>query len=153
MAPSKNHSQAGFTLIETTIAMVLMAIVGLGVASVFTFAAANTSSAADREMATAVAQQQMEQLRLAAFNDAALNATATAGVVTNVTRRGRQYEVTTTIADSLVIDSLPTQKTITVKVVPLNENAKWARDVNTIFGSVTLVTVRTALQIGPNRSL
>jgi len=49
--------------IEVTISMVLMAIVGLGVLSLFAYAASNTQTAADREMASAVAQQRMEQLR------------------------------------------------------------------------------------------
>ena len=68
MAQAKNHSEAGFTLIETVISMVLMAIVGLGVAGLFAYAASSTANAADREMATAVAQQRMEQLKSVAFH-------------------------------------------------------------------------------------
>jgi prepilin-type N-terminal cleavage/methylation domain-containing protein len=139
-------SQAGFTLLETTIAMVLLAIVGLGVAGLFAYAASNTSNAADREMATAVAQQTMEQLKSVAFTDSSLNATASEGTSITVTRLGRQYTVVTIIADS---DS-GTSKTITVKVTP---QAATSPNVNTIFGSVTLVTRRSAQQLGSNRSL
>jgi len=151
--PQINHqSQAGFTIIETAIAMVLMAIVALGIAGIFAFAASTTASAADREMATAVAQQGMEQLRSAKFTDATLNATSSAGVTTTVTRLGRQYSVNTIISDSLVVNSSPALKTITIRVTPLLSNARWVSNVNTIFGSVTLVSTRGTQQMGPNRS-
>jgi Tfp pilus assembly protein PilV len=148
-----NHgnSEAGFTLLETTISMVLMAIVGLGVASLFTFAAKSTSNAADREMATAVAQQRLEQLRNVAFTDASLAATAASGSPATVTRLGRQYNIKTVIADSLTINSKATLKTITVTVTPLSASATWS-NVATVFGSVTLVTNRSSLATGPNRS-
>ena len=149
MHDKKHRSEAGFTLIETTIAMVLMAIVGLGIASLFAYAASNTSNAAAREMATAVAQQRMEQLKSVVFNDASLTATPLGGTSSTVTRMGRQYTVLTTIVDSANAKS----KTITVKVTPLAATGSWAGNVNTFFGSVTLVTTRSALQIGPNRAL
>src|ERR1044072_9818054 len=66
------RNEAGFTLMETAIAMVLLAIAGLGVASVFFFAAKNNVSARDRELSMAVAQQSMEQLRNVSFSDASL---------------------------------------------------------------------------------
>jgi hypothetical protein len=97
-------------------------------------------------LATAVAQQTMEQLKSVAFSDALLNATTSLGTSTTVTRLGRQYAVVTIIADS----ASGTSKTITVKVTP---QAATGPNVNTIFGSVTLVTRRTAQQLGPNRSL
>lgn len=147
-----SNSQAGFTLLETTVAMVLMAIVGLGVAGLFAYAASNTSNAADREMASAVAQQQMEQLRSVAFTDSSLTATSSSGTTTTVTRLGRSYSVNTVIADSLVVDSSATLKTITIKVTPQSSSASWSSNVTTIFGSVTLVSTRSCLTIGPNRS-
>ena len=122
-----------------------MAIVGLGVASLFAYAASSTSNAADREMATAIAQQRMEQLRSAAFSDLSLTAST---VVTTETRLGREYSVTTTI-----VGTTANMKTITVSVVPLASNAKWASNVNTVFASVTLVSNRTAQSMGENREL
>src|ERR1044071_8380726 len=98
MDQTKNQSQAGFTLLETVISMVLMAIVGLGVASLFAYAASSTANAADREMATAVAQQRMEQLKSVAFTDATLDTTSSSGVTTTITRLGRDYSVNTIIA-------------------------------------------------------
>ena len=145
MQDQKHSSEAGFTLLETSISMVLMAIIGLGVAALFTYAASNTSNAADREMATAVAQQTMEQLKSVTFTDSSLTATSSSGTSTTVTRLGRQYTVVTIITNS----ASGTSKTITVKVTP---QASTTPNVNTIFGSVTLVTTRSAQQMGSNRS-
>lgn len=137
---------------ETTVAMVLMAIVGLGIAGLFAYAASNTSNAADREMASAVAQQQMEQLRSVSFTDASLAATSSSGTTTTVTRLGRSYSVNTIIADSVVAGSSATLKTITIKVTPQSASAPWSSNVTSIFGSVTLVSTRSCLTVGPNRS-
>lgn len=142
------NSQAGFTLLETAIAMVLMAIVGLGVAGLFAYAAKSTTHAADRGMATAVAQQRMEQLRSASFSDTSLAATVSAGTTTTVTRLGREFAVNT-----VIVDSTTTMKTITVKVTPLASTAQWESDPSSMFGSVTLVSSRSEQQMGPNRSL
>ena len=147
-----SNSQAGFTLLETTVAMVLMAVVGLGIAGLFAYAASNTSNAADREMASAVAQQQMEQLRSVAFTDSSLTATSSSGTTTTITRLDRSYRVNTVITDSIVVGGTATLKTITIKVTPQSSSATWSSNVNTIFGSVTLVSTRSCLTIGPNRS-
>ncbi len=142
------NSQTGFTLLETAISMLLMAIVGLGVAGLFAYAAKSTTHAADREMATAVAQQRMEQLRSATFSDTSLNATSSTGTTTTVTRLDRQFAVNT-----VIVDSTATMKTITVKVTPLDSSAQWEADASSMFGSVTLVSNRSEQQMGPNRSL
>lgn len=145
MNQTKTQSEAGFTLLETVISMVLMAIVGLGVASMFAYAASSTTNAGDREMATAVAQQRMEQLKNVAFTDATLNTTSSSGVTTTVTRLGRDFSVNTTIT----ANANATLKTITIKVTPAASSAK---SVSTIFGSVTLVSTRGTQQLGSNRS-
>lgn len=147
MDQNKHQSAAGFTLLETAIAMVLMAIVGLGVAGLFAYAANSTTNAADREMATAVAQQRMEQLKSVAFTDSSLNTTSSSGVTTNVTRLGRAYSLNTVIT----ANSTGTLKTITIKVIPLASSGNSA-NVSTFFGSVTLVSTRSTQQLGSNRS-
>lgn len=149
---AQNNGEQGFTLIETVIAMVLMGIVGLGIASVFFYAASNTANAADREMAMAVAQQRMEQLRNVAFTDAALTATSSAGVTTTVTRAGRAYSIVTQVINSNVINGQPTMKTITIRVTPGAASQSWATTTTSLFGSVTLVSERSAQPLGPNRA-
>ncbi|HEX6731579.1 MAG TPA: hypothetical protein VF074_16255 [Pyrinomonadaceae bacterium] len=130
---------AGFTILETCAAMLIMLIAVLGSVSLFAYSIKNNSNANDRELSMAVAQRQLEELRNASFTDASLNAVN--GVTTNLTRAGRPYRVVTTITHSNVVDGQPTLKTITVQVAPQG----------TSIGSVTLRSVRATSQIGPNR--
>ena len=146
----KNRQEAGFTLLETAIAMVLLAIVGLGIASCFFFAVKNNSSARDRDLAMAVAQQQAEQLRNVSFTDAALNAGTTANTVI---RGGRPYGVQTVITDSNVQNGTARTKVIQIRVTPWSDGDSWARNVTSIFGSVTIVSQRSSQKIGPNLAL
>ena len=145
--------ESGFSILETAIAMVLMAIVGLGIASAFFYAVGNTTSANDRELAMAVAQQHLEQLRNVAFTDTSLAATSSSGSSATMTRAGRQYSVVTRIVDSIVVNGQPTEKTITVKVTPQSGARGWATTASSVFGSVTLISHRTSLTLGPNRAL
>ncbi len=62
----------GFTLIETTIAMLVMMIVGLGATSLFLYSVRYNSGASQRSIAMAVAQQRLEVLRVADYDDAGL---------------------------------------------------------------------------------
>jgi prepilin-type N-terminal cleavage/methylation domain-containing protein len=150
---SDRSDEAGFTLLETAIALVILAIVGLGIASMFVVSARNSVSASDRDLAMAVAQQQMEQLRNVPFTDATLAATAGGGTSITVTRAGRRYVVLTTIADSNTISGTVRTKTITLRVTPWSDGAAFARNVTSIFGSVTMVSLRTSQAVGPNRAL
>lgn len=145
--------EAGFTLLETSIAMVLLAIVGLGIASCFFYAAKNNSSARDRDLAMAVAQEQIEQYRNLPFNNAGLAATANGGTNAVITRGGRRYQVLTTITDSNVQDGTARTKTIQIRVVPWSDNSQWARNIASVFGSVTIIAERTSPTVGPNRAL
>ena len=147
--PSSRPGEGGFTLLETAISMVLLAIAGLGIASCFFFAASNNSSARDRELSMAVAQQQMEQLRNVAFTDSSLSARS--GQQSIINRAGRRYSVVTTITDGNVVNGNVTSKNIQIKVTPWSDNERWARNVSSIFGSVTMVATRTSQTVGPNR--
>lgn len=164
-----NSSERGFTLIETTIALVVMMIVGLGAASLFFFAASNSMGANDRDLAMAVAQKRIEWLRSMPLNETTrttaygypnggLQATAQP-VVETTTSGGRPYQVTTTITDmdtdtenTATSNALPpTVKIITIRVTPLGAGPEFNR-VNTVFSSVTLTTQRTLNRVGPHRS-
>lgn len=172
MATSKkqgNSSERGFTLVETTIALVVMMIVGLGAASLFFFAASNSMGANDRDLAMAVAQKRMEWLRSMPLDEATrttaygypnggLKAT-TQPVVETTTNGGRPYQVTTTITDmdtdtenTATSNALPpTLKIITIRVTPLGAGPGYNR-IETVFGSVTLTTQRSLNRVGPHRS-
>lgn len=136
----------GFTLLETSVALVVMMVVGMGAASLFVYAVGANTTARDRELSMAVAQQQMERLRNTAFDDLGTTVTATGGTSKTVPSGDRQYRVATTIADTVAGDT--SRKTITVQVTPIGSTA--LTGVARIFGGVTLVTQRSSTTLGPN---
>ena len=143
-SPRSTQSEQGFTLIETCVALVVMMVVGLGAASLFFYAVGANSSARDRELSMAVAQQQMERLRNTEFLDLEATVTAIGGTNKTELSAGRSYTVVTTIANTFAGNE--TQKTITVQVTPLGDTA--LAGITSVFGGVTLVTVRSSTGIG-----
>src|SRR5204863_7166935 len=88
--------QRGFTLVETTIASLVMMVAALACSSLFVFSMQNNVGGGERALAMAVAQQQLERIRSVTFEDATLNA----GTVTaTVTTANRNYTVSKTVAD------------------------------------------------------
>lgn len=144
-ARTKGDEQQGFTLIETVIAMVLMMITGLGAASLFFYAVNSNSRGRDRELSMAVAQRQMEILRNAKFADLDTVVTASGGANKTVSSGNRQYNVVTTVAQTVTGDAA--RKTITVTVTP--RGATGAAAITQVFGGVTLVTQRSTHELGP----
>ena len=134
----------GFTLIETSIALVVMMVVGLGAASLFFYAIGANSTARDRELSMAVAQQQMERLRSTQFLQLEATVTALGGATKTEVSAGRSYTVNTTIVDTFAGNN--TQKTITVQVTPLGNTV--LTGIQRVFGGVTLVTVRSSTASG-----
>lgn len=132
---------AGFTILETAIAMVVMMVAALGAVSIFAYSIGNNASAKDRELAMGVAQQQLEQLRNVSFTDAMLTQTSEGGRRADVHSADRPYTVVTTITDSDFVGGQPTLKTIRITVTPLG----------TTLGTVSLVTRRATTVVGPNR--
>ena len=111
--------QRGFTLIETTIAMMIMMVAGLGVVSLFTYSIGYNSGGNDRAVALSIAQQQIEQLRSVQFTDSVLNVTAATVLTPDTVSNGRTYRVTRTVTGSNNdINGNPTLKTITIRVDP-----------------------------------
>jgi Tfp pilus assembly protein PilV len=130
-------AEGGFTLIETSIALLIMMIVMLGAASLFAFSVYNNSSGADRTQTLAVAQQTLETLRSARFSKDGTDALLNAGQVTQKVSRGgyggsgsRPYTIV-----SNIVDTTPTIKTITVTVTPTGAGTGPA-------ASVTITTQR-----------
>jgi Tfp pilus assembly protein PilV len=149
--------QRGLTIIEVCIALLILLIASLGVVTAFAFSIHNNSSAGDRAVAAALAQQRMELLRNLDFNDAQLNATVNPVVQTQnsagqdyATNGGRPFRVTTTITN-VDTDTNPaangqpaTGKTIRIDVTPGGNSETWAN------GTVTLISTRSAFTPGPN---
>ena len=117
--------ERGFTLIETSIAMVIMMVAGLGVVSLFVYSISNNSGGNDRAVAISIAQQQVEQLRSVGFTDSILNVSAATVLTPYTVSNGRTYRVTKTVTGSNNDDSgNPTLKTITIRVDPTSPG--WA---------------------------
>jgi Tfp pilus assembly protein PilV len=151
------HNQQGFTLLEAAIALVILMIIGLGIASLFTYAIQANSSADDRELAMAIAQKRMEWLRTIPFTtqtrhvaysypNGGLEATATSGVSETVTNAGRSYTVITVIQNLSTVPAgnpdagEPTSKRISISVTPLGAA--------TAFETVTVTTQRSTQVTG-----
>lgn len=135
------QKSAGFTILETAIAMLIMFIAVLASVSVFVYAIQNNSNANDRELAMAVAQKQMEQFRTVRFTDTSLTATSPGGAHSTLDRAGRSYQVVTNIEDSNPVNGIATVKTITIQVA----------QAGSFLGAVTLRAVRVSDLTGPNR--
>lgn len=139
--------QRGFTLIETAIAMLILMVASLGVASMFAYAANNNSGGVSRTIALTVAQHRLELLRNLPFDSAQLAATTANPAPQTVTRTGGAFRVQTVIVDSAGSLPSPTtavkRKTITVTVTPLGKGFGYSA------APVRIVTTRTAYTTGP----
>ncbi|MDX6531237.1 MAG: hypothetical protein QOH41_3527 [Blastocatellia bacterium] len=136
-------NQKGFTLIETSIAMVIMMVAGLGVISLFTYSISFNSGGNDRAVAISIAQQHIEQLRSVKFTDAILNVSAATVLAPDTISNGRTYRVTRTVTGSNNdVSGNPTLKTITIRVDPVSPG--WAGF------PVILRTIRSTTTKGTN---
>ena len=159
MKPTHKNSrrQNGFTLLEAAIAMVILMIIGLGIASLFTYAIKANGSADDRELSMAIAQKRMEWLRTIPFTtqtrhvaysypNGGLEVTSTSGVSETVTNAGRSYTVITVIQNLSTVPvgdpdaGEPTVKRVQVSVTPAGAA--------TAFETVTLATQRSTQVTG-----
>jgi Tfp pilus assembly protein PilV len=122
--------EGGFTLIETSIALLILMIAALSIASLFTYAIQYNTGANDRALAQAIAQRQMEYLRKTPFNQVA-SSTAT------VTSGGRTFNVVTTACGGSA-----RMMRITVQVTPQGAGPSWSRS------SVTLIALRGVTYFG-----
>lgn len=149
--PRARRGEAGFTLMETVIAMIVMMVVGLGASALLLYSVTNNSAAGARAQALAVAQQEMERLRSVAWDDTLLNTTANP-VRTNPNPKAGNFEFTVTksVVTMPAFDvtvggvTRPTVKRITVTVTPILNNAPWAA------AGVAITTTRSTMQRGPN---
>jgi len=138
--PKNKKGQQGFTLMETSIAMVVMMVGALGIASLFVFSTQNNVGGSERALAMAVAQQQLEQIRSVTYEDTTLDV----GTTTSTVRSAEQnYTVQRTVAQETNADGSAKQlKKITIRVTPSVGGPAW---LNT---AVVLVSFRSTLTTG-----
>src|ERR1044071_7747826 len=119
------NGQAGFTLVETSIAFVVMMIGSLACSSLFVFSINNNVGGSERALSMAVAQQQLEQIRSVNYEDSTLNTGTTNSTVTT---GGRTYTVQRVVADLTNSDNTLRQlKKITITVTPRASGPNWTR--------------------------
>ena len=150
-------AQQGFTLLEAAIALVILMIIGLGIASLFTYALGANTRADDRELAMTIAQKRMESLRTIPFTTqtrmldisvGGLKATLPEGVTETVESAGRSFTVNTQIQDMSVVPlgepdaGSSTSKSIRIAVTPVAAT--------TGFETVILNTQRSTQVVGIN---
>jgi len=134
------QAESGFTLIETSIAMVVMMVGALACSSLFVFSIQNNVGGSERALSMAVAQQQLEQLRSVSYEDATLTVGTTDLTVNS---GGRTYNVQRVIADEINADNTSKQlKRITITVTPQAAGPNWTRT------PVVLVSYRSTLSSG-----
>ncbi len=134
------NGQGGFTLLETSIAMVVMMVGALACSSLFVFSINNNVGGSERALSMAVAQQQLEQLRSVTYEDSTLNA-GTTNLTVNT--GGRTYNVQRVVANETNSDaSLKQLKKITITVTPQAAGPNWTRS------PVVLVSYRSTLSSG-----
>lgn len=135
-------NEQGFTLIETSIALVVMMVVALSMSSLFMYSFQNNVGGNDRALAMAVAQRQVEQLRSVGFDDATLAAGTT--TLPTITVANRDYRVVRTITDETNSNgTLKKLKKISISVTPTTGVKSWQRT------TVVLVSHRSSLATGP----
>jgi Tfp pilus assembly protein PilV len=148
-AARPRNAEAGFTILETVIALFVALVVGFGAIGLFLFSASFNAGASDRARALAIAQETMEELRAKSFADAAL----TEGTTTTTVERGstadgeadlRKFTVVKQIENDSTTSPANRQKKITVIVTPAAVGGRYTA------GDVTLLAVRTSDSLGSN---
>jgi Tfp pilus assembly protein PilV len=146
VANRPNDAQRGFSMLEATIALLLMLVVALGSASLFSFSIYNNSGGSDRATSLAIAQQALEVSRSAQFNSTTTDASLNGGpTVQDVVRDERRFTLTRTVDDNpatVATEIIPNTnlKRITITVVPRSIGRGWAFGAG---GTVNLYTLRS----------
>lgn len=116
----KNSGQAGFSLVEVTIAMVVFLIAVLGVFMSFAYAISFNSGNSSRAQALALLQQKVEQIRSAKFvptgTDTILSGGVKAGEVVTAPD-GNLYKLQVTVDDDPFTAGVQTDTTKLMKEV------------------------------------
>jgi Tfp pilus assembly protein PilV len=136
---AKEKNEQGFTLLETSIALIVMMVMTLATGSLFVYAIKYNSGTGDRSAALAIAQQRLERLRRTPYDDTLMSTPTT---TETVTAAGRSYQVVTTICSTSDCGGSATLKIITIAVSPQSGN-QWAN------APATITSQRAAPSTGP----
>lgn len=144
MGKHNQKEEAGFTLIETCVAMVMLLVIVCGVLPLGVYALKYNSAAAIRAGAVTAAQRKLEQLRAGSFT----SCVSSSEVVTVGPTESETYTV-----DVTVTDVTTTLKKVKIVVTPegrstnggvYSGNESWMR------GQVVVYTQRTTSSTGSN---
>ena len=136
----RTDGERGFTLVETAIALVVMMVVGLAVASLFVYAIKFNTGGNDKLLSLAIAQQRMERLRKTPFSDPIFSTPSTTETVISASR---SYTVVTTVCNTSGCGGSSALELITVQVTPTYTTEQWT---NT---PVTVTSLRATPTVGP----
>jgi Tfp pilus assembly protein PilV len=143
----RGADELGFSLLEAVISLLLMTIVALGSASLFSYSIYNNSGASDRATSIAIAQEALEMLRSAQFNATATDDGLLGGTASQlgIIRGSRTFDLTKTVDDDpstngVQVNAATNLKAITITVVPRFTGNGWARGAG---GTITLITQRS----------
>lgn len=118
----KSSGQAGFSLVETTIAMVIFLIAVLGVFMSFAYAVSYNTGNSSRAQALALLQQKVEQIRSAKFVPTSTDAILTGGVKAGevvTAPDGNLYKLQVTVDDDPFTPFVQTDATKNLKEVSI----------------------------------
>ena len=134
-------------MLEAVISLLLMTIVALGSASLFSYSIYNNSGASNRATSIALAQEALELSRGARFNATGTDSSLLGGTTSQlgIVRGSRTFDVTKTVDDDpstagVQINAASNFKTITITVVPKFTGKGWARGAG---GTIRLITQRS----------
>ncbi|MEZ5345396.1 MAG: prepilin-type N-terminal cleavage/methylation domain-containing protein [Pyrinomonadaceae bacterium] len=128
---NSNRDDRGFSLVEATIALVILLVGLLGVFSVMVYAVRYNAMNNTRAQALAVLQQEAEEIRRAQFTLMNIDSSLLGGVKatkTIVTNNNNEFQIDVSIDDDpftpgLQIDSSKPMKEITLRVRAINLSA------------------------------
>jgi prepilin-type N-terminal cleavage/methylation domain-containing protein len=144
---SKNKSESGFSLIEVTIAMMVLLVGLLGVTLSYSWAVKFNAGNNLRMQSLAILQQEVEQFRSAKYTSVVTDSVLLGGVKTPktvTTADGNKFTIETTVDDdpftaNVQINQSKTLKSITISVSGENQTQRW---ITAIPATVTLRRVR-----------
>ena len=99
--PRIASDQRGFSLLELLVALLILAFVALGIASLFSHAQLTNASGYDYALLSSEARRALEDLLATPFNDAAL--IDTAGTPRQLTTARRGFDIQYTVQDFQVL--------------------------------------------------